>query len=504
MGNSNDVLLEIKNVRKEFPGVIAVNDVSFNIKKGEVHIVIGENGAGKSTLVKMVAGIYSIDGGELILDGEAYSPQNVLDAQKMGINMIHQELNMMLNRTVAQNVFVGREPVKLGKIVDTGKMNQDCEALFKSLGIDIPPTILVKNLSIAQQQMVEVAKALSTKNRLLIMDEPTSSLTFKEIKELFRITRKLKSEGVSIVYISHRMQELFEIGDRVTVMRDGCYVGTNDVGRIQMNEIISMMVGRKIENVYNRKYNKPGKEVLQTENLTGLRFRDVSINVREGEIVGFSGLVGAGRTELAKAIFGYDSILSGKILIDGHTVKTKHHTPAKAVSYKMALLPEDRKTEGLLLSMSIKENIILSSLKHIFKRGIIKNAVIKEVAEKSVKDIRIMTTSINKKVYNLSGGNQQKVVLAKWLVTKSKLFIFDEPTRGIDIGAKSEIYGIMSDLAKEGAAVIMISSDMPELLGITDRIYVMKDGEITGEVSRDETGFTQENILSYAIEGRKN
>ena len=501
MGNNNDVLLEIKNIRKEFPGVIAVNDVSFNIKKGEVHIVIGENGAGKSTLVKMIAGVYPIGSGELILDDEKFAPQSVYEAQHKGVNMIHQELNMMINRTVAQNMFVGREPVKYG-LIDVAKMNRDCKALLKSLDIDIAPTTMVRDLSIAQQQMIEVAKALSTDNKLLIMDEPTSSLTHKEITELFRITRKLRSEGVSIVYISHRMQELMEIGDRVTVMRDGCFISTNEVGKISLNELIAMMVGRKIENVYNRAYNEPGEEILRVKNLSGLRFRNISFNVYAGEIVGFSGLIGAGRTELVKAIFGYDPIESGKVFVEGKPIKARGHSPAKAVGFKMALLPEDRKSEGLFLKMPIKENIIMSSLKQLFKRGVINKNAINKAAQESVKNLRIMTTSIDKKVYNLSGGNQQKVVLAKWLITKSKLFIFDEPTRGIDVGAKSEVYGIMGELAKAGAAVLMVSSEMPELLGVADRIYAMKDGEITGEVSRKDSGFTQENILSFALEGR--
>ena len=500
--NGNSVLLEFRKIRKEFPGVVAVNDVSFDIRKGEVHIVIGENGAGKSTLVKMVSGIYPIDGGELYLEGERYTPANVMDAQAHGVNMIHQELNMMANRTVAQNVFIGREPKK-GFLVDERKMNADCKALLDSLEIDIAPTAMVRDLSIAQQQMVEVAKALSTENKLLIMDEPTSSLTQKEIDELFRITRKLRSEGVAIVYISHRMQELLEIGDRVTVMRDGCYVATCDVKDITLDDLIPMMVGRKIENVYNRTYNEPGEEVLRAEDLEGYRFRHVNFNVRAGEIVGFAGLVGAGRTEVAKALFGYEPIFSGKVFLRGKELKSRGHCPANAVKSGMALLPEDRKNEGLFLQMPIKENIAISNFRNMFK-GVVKTKPVNELAEQSVKDLRIMTTSIEKKVYNLSGGNQQKVVVAKWLATKSGLVIFDEPTRGIDVGAKSEIYAIMNELAKEGNAIVMISSDLPELIGVADRIYVMKDGEITGEVfHNDVERFNQEKILSLALEGRK-
>lgn len=503
MENTNSVLLEFRKIRKEFPGVVAVNDVSFDIRKGEVHIVIGENGAGKSTLVKMVSGIYPIGGGEIYLEGERYIPTNVVDAQAHGVNMIHQELNMMVNRTVAQNVFIGREPHK-GLLVDERKMNADCKALLDSIEIDIAPTTMVRDLSIAQQQMVEVAKALSTNNKLLIMDEPTSSLTQKEIDELFRITRKLRSEGVAIVYISHRMQELLEIGDRVTVMRDGCYVGTRNVKDITMDDLIPMMVGRKIENVYNREYNEPGKEVLRTNDLEGYRFRHVNIHANEGEIVGFAGLVGAGRTELVKALFGYDPILSGEVYLNGKKLKTRGHCPARAVRDGIALLPEDRKSEGLLLDMSIKENIAIANFRRMFKNGVVRTKQVNQLAHESVKKLRIATTSIEKKVFNLSGGNQQKVVIAKWLATDSGLIIFDEPTRGIDVGAKSEIYSIMNDLAKKGNAIIMISSDLPELLGVADRVYVMKDGEITGEVPHtDMECFDQEHILSLALEGRK-
>ncbi|WP_343250024.1 sugar ABC transporter ATP-binding protein [Diplocloster hominis] len=498
----NEILLEMKNIRKEFPGVVAVNDVSMDIRKGEVHIIIGENGAGKSTLVKMMAGLYKIDGGVMLLNGLEYKPANVLDAQQNGVNIIHQELSMMQNRTVAQNVFVGREPVKGPlRMVDNKEMNRQCRELLEGLGIDIKPTAMVKDLSIAQQQMVEVAKAISTENKLLIMDEPTSSLTQKEIDNLFRITRQLKSQGTSIIYISHRMQELMEIGDRITVMRDGCYVGTRDADDIGMSELITMMVGRTIENVYNRTYNEPGKEMLRTEKLTGLRFRNVDIHVCQGEIVGFAGLVGAGRTELVKAIFGFDQAEGGKVFLEGNEINLPKHNCNRAVQKGMAMISENRKTEGLFINMSIKDNIVQACMFDKFRNGIVKKDVIKETARKGVKDLKVATTSIEKKVFNLSGGNQQKVVIAKWLATNSKLFIFDEPTRGIDVGAKSEIYGIMNELAKNGAAVIMISSDLLELLGLADRVYVMKDGEISGEVSHEENVFTQEYILSLGIEG---
>lgn len=503
MSNNKETLLEICHLTKRFPGVVAVNDVSFDIRKGEVHIVIGENGAGKSTLVKMMAGIYSVDEGEMILEGEAYNPGGVKDAQVHGINIIHQELNALMNRTVAQNVYVGREPVKGPlHLIDNKRMNAECKELLDGLGIDIPPTELMVNLSIAQQQMVEVAKAISTNNKLLIMDEPTSSLTQKEIDNLFELTRKLKAEGMAIIYISHRMQELREIGDRITVMRDGNYVATRDAEDLDMFELISLMVGRTIEDVYGRTYNEPGAEVLRVEGLTGPRFRNVNLQVTAGEIVGIAGLVGAGRSELAKTIFGYDISEGGQIILEGETISGRGYDTHRAVEKHISFLPEDRKSEGLCTEMSIQDNIIQPSLSKTFTKGIVNKRKSREVADKSIADLRIITTSAAKKVCDLSGGNQQKVVLGKWLVSHSKLFIFDEPTRGVDVGAKSEIYGLMNKLAAEGAALLIISSDLPELIGLADRVYVMKDGEITGEVDRNDPGFNQEYLLKLALEGR--
>ncbi len=492
------VLMEIKQLTKIFPGVRAVDDVSLTIRKGEVHIIIGENGAGKSTLVKMMAGIYSLNGGEMFIEGEKYEPMNVLQAQKAGINMIHQELNVMPHRTVAQNIYVGREPVKgVLHMVDTKKMNQMCSDLLNSLEIDIDPCMLIKDLSIAQQQMVEVAKAISNNNKLLIMDEPTSSLTHKEIDSLFKMTRKLRDDGVAIIYISHRMQELMEIGDVVTIMRDGCHVGTRRIDEVDMAEIIYLMVGRKIEKVYNRTYNEPGNVVIETQQLTGKRFRNVNMNVRKGEIVGLAGLVGAGRTEIAKAIFGYDAVDSGSLVFNGEEISLKSYSTFDAVQKKISFIPEDRKQEGLCIKMSINDNIVMSALPQLFHNSIVNDRLLSKVSKKGIKDLGIVTTSGNKKVNNLSGGNQQKVVIAKWMVTDSDLFIFDEPTRGIDVGAKAEIYTLMNNIAKQGAGILMISSDLPELIGLADRIYVVKDGELTGEVAQKD--FSQEYILGLAL-----
>lgn len=497
-----NVLLEIRHLSKIFPGVVAVDDVSFSINRGEVHVLIGENGAGKSTLVKMIAGIYKIDKGELLLDGQPYNPQNVVDAQTSGINMVHQELSMMPNRTVSQNIYIGREPVtgKLFKRVDTKKMNSDSQALLDKLGVDINSQEVTKNLSIARQQMVEVAKATSTNNKILILDEPTSSLTAPEIKALFEIVHRLKEQGVGIIYISHRMNEIFEIGDRITVMRDGKYVGTKEVKNTNVDEIISMMIGRNLGQMYNRTYNKPGKVLLETQNLTGLRFRNVSIKVHAGEIVGVAGLVGAGRTEVAKAIFGYDTIEGGKIFRSGKEIKTKSYSPQKAIKEGISFLPEDRKQEGLFLDFSISDNVVPVVMAKLFKNGIISKKKQDEVANEYVKELSIATTDANKIVGSLSGGNQQKVALAKWLLTKTDLFIFDEPTRGIDVGAKAEIYELMDELVKNGAGILMISSEMTEVSGITDRIYAMHDGEISGELIRGRDEFTEDNILSIMLQ----
>ena len=497
-------LLELHNICKRFAGVCALDDVSFQINYGEVHIVIGENGAGKSTLCKIIMGIYSRTSGTMRFEGRDYDPHNVNDAQDMGINMIHQELNLLQNRTVAQNIYIGREPLTKRKTIDEKKMNQDCRELLQRLELEgILPETRVNTLSIAQQQMVEVAKALSRNSKLLIMDEPTSSLTEKEIQILFKLTRKLVREGVSVVYISHRMPELKEIGDMVTVMRDGGYIGTYDLHEMELDELIRLMVGRKITDLYHRNFNPPGEELLRTEKLTGLRFRNVDIVARRGEIVGISGLVGAGRTELMLSIFGYDPIESGKLYLHGQEVTPKSWNPQRAIAGSAALLPEDRKELGLILGMPVSSNIIQSSFKKYFKNGIINRKTEYEQAELYVRKLRIATPSIHQQVGNLSGGNQQKVVLGKWLCTEADVIIFDEPTRGIDVGAKAEIYTLMDDLAHAGKSILMISSEMAEIVNLSDRIYVMKDGEITGELVRGKDDLSQEAVMDLAIRGKE-
>lgn len=490
-------ILEMRHIDKAFPGVKALDDAQLDVRRGEVHVLLGENGAGKSTLMKVLAGVYTKDGGEVFFNGSPVEINTVEDAQALGISMIHQELNMLPARTVAQNIYMGREPVKNKWIrsVDTKRMVRDSRELLNKLNVDIDPAVEVKELSIAQQQMVEVAKALSIETKVLIMDEPTSSLTQREISALFRIVRHLCEQGIGIIYISHRMEEIFEIGDRVTVMRDGQYVGTVAIGETTMDELVSMMVGRQIRDLYGNKKRDLGKVALETVGLTGLRFRNVSIKIHEGEIVGLGGLVGAGRTELAKAIYGYDSVLSGKVLVYGKEMKK--HSSKNSVAMGIGFLPEDRKSEGLIQTHSIQKNIIQASMWKYFKGGLVNVRAEKEQAEKFRKELRIASPDVTRNVATLSGGNQQKVVIAKWLCTGCKILIFDEPTRGIDVGAKSEIYALMNQLASEGYAILAISSDQKELIGISDRCYVMKDGEITGELTKDE--ITAESIVSYAV-----
>lgn len=495
--NDPGTALQMRGISKSFPGVKALDDVSLEVRKGEVHVLLGENGAGKSTLMKILSGVYTMDSGDIALNGSPVQINGIKDSQALGISIIHQELNMLAERTIAQNIFMGREPLKSKFFgwVDINKMRTDSKVLLESLGVNLSPDTMVKDLSIAQQQMVEVVKALSIETKILIMDEPTSSLTQKEIDSLFTIVNRLRDAGISIIYISHRMEEIYRIGDRVTVMRDGKIVDTVDVKNSTMDSLVTMMVGRKIEKFYNRSYNKPGGAALRTENLSGLRFRNINIEVKCGEIVGIAGLVGAGRTELVKAIYGYDGIDSGKIFINGK--EKDKHTPKDSVMQGIGFLPEDRKNEGLVLDLPIKNNITQASLWKLFKKHVLDDEVELEVATQYHKEMRIASPDVERPVVALSGGNQQKVVLSKWLCTGCELFIFDEPTRGIDVGAKTEIYELMNRLAAQGCAILVISSDQMELLGISDRIYVMSDGEIKAHFTKEEA--TVEKIVAYAV-----
>lgn len=494
---SRQPLLELKSIVKEFPGVRALDQVIFDLYPGEVHVLVGENGAGKSTLMKVLAGVYQPDAGEIVLEGRQVRLRDPKHAENLGISIIYQEFNLLPYRDVASNIFLGREPVKgpLGKI-DYAKMHADSRALLDRVGLSVDTRVLVKDLGVAQQQMVEVAKALSLKAKILIMDEPTAALTSREIANLFSVIKNLVAAGVGIIYISHRLEEIYRIGDRVTVLRDGKYIATLPAADAKMDALVSMMVGREIRNLYTREPVEPGEKVLEVELLTRKgRFENCSIVVRRGEIVGLAGLVGSGRTELARGVFGIDPVDSGEVHVCGSRIAGR--SPACSVASGMGLLPEDRKVDGLALIMQVKDNIVQASLKRLFPLGVINFRKELEQANNYVKDLRIATPSVYKQAKFLSGGTQQKVVLAKWLCSGCQVLLFDEPTRGIDVGAKADIYRLMDRLTREGAAILMISSELPELLGMSDRVYVMREGRIVKELNRGDA--TQEVVISYAM-----
>ena len=493
----NEYILKVKDICKSFYGVEVLHNVDLGIRPGEVHALVGENGAGKSTLMKIISGVLERDKGEIYFEGKLIEKMDVNRAQELGISIIHQEFNLLPYRTIGQNIFLGREPVKNSvlNIIDEEEIYKRSEELLGFLGMDIDPRTKVINLGIAQQQMVEVTKAIAVKSKVLIMDEPTATLTKKEIDMLFETIRKLKSQGVAVIYISHRLEEIREIADRVSVLRDGYLVETLNIEDAPQDLIIKLMVGREITNQYKRDYYTPGEEVLRVENLSSYRFNNINLTVRRNEIVGISGLVGSGRTELLKAIFGYDKFEEGNVYLFGK--KYNRLNTKLTTKLGVGLIPEDRKTEGVIITKPIRENIVHASLRRIFKSGIINEEVETEAAEEYREKLNIITTSINKLVQFLSGGNQQKVVVGKWLCAECDLLLFDEPTRGIDVGAREEIYEIINDLARQGKAILMVSSDLPELLGMCDRIYVMKDGKITAEFTKDEA--TQEKILAHSI-----
>lgn len=491
----NEVIVSMKNISKTFPGVKALDQVNFELRSGEVMALLGENGAGKSTLMKILSGVYTRDGGTMEIFGKEYGDLTPKQAQEAGVAIIHQELNMCRHLSVAENMFLGRE-VK-GKIaLNNAKMEEEAQKILDDLKIDIDPRQTVGELPVSKQQMVEIAKALSINARILIMDEPTSALTAREIDDLFRIIRKLKADGHGIVYISHRLEELSHIVDRVTIMRDGQYITDGKFSDMTMDQIIAYMVGREIKEKFPRVECKKGKKVFEVKDLNaGKMVRDINFSVYEGEIVGFAGLMGAGRTETTRAIFGVDPKESGQIFVDGREVKIT--CPLDAIKNGVVLAPEDRKKDGLCTKLSIRQNLALPNLDWICnKLGVIKGDKENKLCEKAVQELRIKTPNVEIDAGNLSGGNQQKVVVGKWLARESKVVIFDEPTRGIDVGAKVEIYNLMNELKKQGIAVMFVSSEMPEVMGIADRIIVMCDGRITGEVMAKET--TQNEILTLA------
>ena len=491
-----EVILTMNGIDKAFPGVHALDHVNLEIRKGEVHALMGENGAGKSTLMKVLTGIYTKDEGSIVYEGREVEFSNPREAQAAGIVIVHQELNMMNHLTVAQNIFIGREMMS-GKLINDAKMNEEAAKLFKQLNIDIDPTEKMGNLTVGKQQMCEIAKAISHEAKVIIFDEPSAALTESEIEELFKIIRDLREKQLGIVYISHRMDEIKVITDRVTVMRDGGYVGTLITKDSTKDDIINMMVGRVIyEDPKTQSMVPPGAPVvLKVEHLNaGKMVRDVSFELHKGEILGFSGLMGAGRTETARALFGADPKESGEIYINGQKVDIKN--PMDAVNHGIGYLSEDRKRYGIVVGKSVAENTTMATLTEFMSGLFINKKKEAQIAEEYVKSLKTKTPTVDQLVVNLSGGNQQKVVIAKWLVRNCDILIFDEPTRGIDVGAKSEIYTLMNELVAQGKSIIMISSEMTEVLRMSDRIIVMCEGRKTGEIDISEA--TQENIMHAA------
>lgn len=491
----SDYVLRVKGITKSFPGVKALSDVTFDVKRGDIHALVGENGAGKSTLIKVLSGVHPADSGEVELNGKTMEVKTPLEAQKLGISVVHQELKLVEQLTVKENIFLGR-PV-MGKTgVSWTKMRADAKALLDRLKINLNPDSIVAHLSVAQKQIVEICKALSFNADIIIMDEPSATLTENELDTLFSIMADLKNQGITIIYISHRMEEIFKLSDTVTVIRDGMHIQTMPTAETTRELLIQLMVGRELGMEYPKTKVEIGEPMLIVKNMSrpGV-FENVSFNVHRGEILGFAGLVGAGRTEVARAIFGADKGITGELTFAGKPYNPKD--VSNAIKHRIGLVPEDRKAQGLNLEMPIKQNISMANISNVMNGPFLVQGKEDKLADEYVKILRIATPDTDRKVKNLSGGNQQKVVIAKWLAADSDLLIFDEPTRGIDVGAKAEIYKLMCELAAKGKAIIMISSDMPELLGVCDRILVMHEGRMTGILSREEA--TQETIMNLAI-----
>ncbi len=493
----SDIIVQMEHITKAFPGVKALDDVSFELKSGEVMALLGENGAGKSTLMKILSGVYEKDSGTIKILGKEYDNLTPGSAIEAGVAIIHQELNMCKDLNVTENMFLGREHVN-GIVLNNSEMESVAKKYLDELGVDIDPRETVGNLPVSKQQMIEIAKALSVNAKILIMDEPTSALTSREIKELFAIIKRLKSQGCGIVYISHRLEELSHITDRVTIMRDGKYITSGEFQSFTMDEIIANMVGREIKEKFPRVTCEKGKKIFEVRNLNaGKSVRDINFSLYEGEIVGFAGLMGAGRTETTRAIFGVDKKESGTILLDDKEISINN--PMDAIKAGIVLAPEDRKKDGLCTKLTIRENMALPNLDLICgKSGVVDRNKETELCEEAVRNLSIKTPGLDVDASSLSGGNQQKVVVGKWLARNSRVVMFDEPTRGIDVGAKVEIYHIMNRLKEQGIAVMFISSEMPEVMGIADRIIVMCDGRITGELDAKEA--TQNEILKYATQ----
>ncbi|WP_066048479.1 sugar ABC transporter ATP-binding protein [Robertmurraya korlensis] len=491
----NNYILEMENITKEFPGVKALDNVQLKVRKGTVHALMGENGAGKSTLMKIIIGMYTPDKGRMIFDGTEIKLTNIHDGLDRGISMIHQELSPIPEMTVAENIFLGREPTTFGGFIDRKKLTSMTLDLLKSIGINIDPNLKMKELSIANTQMIEIAKAISFNSKLVIMDEPTSAITEKEVAQLFRVIKSLKEKNVGIIYITHKMSELYEIADDISVFRDGKYIGTERAEKLNKEDLIKMMVGRELTQLFHKPKSKFGDVVLSVQNLSANgHFQDVSFEVRKGEILGFAGLMGSGRTEILEAIFGLRNPDQGEIHIHGKRVNIK--SPQDAVKNHLGFLTEDRKLSGLFLPLGVGDNMITVHIDNYVTKGFLNKNRIKSDCLKKKEQLLIKTPSLEQAVANLSGGNQQKVLLARWLLKNPDILFLDEPTRGIDVGAKSEFYDLIFDLANQGKAIIVVSSEMVEILGLCDRIAVMHEGHLAGELTRKEA--TQELIMHLA------
>ncbi|MBD8025150.1 sugar ABC transporter ATP-binding protein [Ureibacillus sp. Re31] len=494
-------MIEMSGITKAFSGNVVLNNVQFELADGEIHALMGENGAGKSTMMKILSGIYTKDAGEIKVDGQVVNFKSPKDAEKLGIIVIHQELNMLPDLTVTQNLFLGKE-LTYGKtgILKTRQMEKEASQLLSKLGLNVNPKTRTGDLSVGKQQIIEIAKAIASNAKVIVMDEPTAALTDREIETLFQTIRELKAKGISFVYISHRMEEIFAICDRITILRDGQYVGVRNIPETNFDEIVAMMVGRELGERFPERKSTIGNTKLEVRNLTvnGL-FHNLSFKLRKGEVLGVAGLMGAGRTEVAQTLFGYRKASSGEILIDGKKVVIK--SPIDAMKYGIGFVTEDRKTQGLVLDFTIKENITLTNLDKCASSGIVNQTKENSMVAKYIEELKIRTSGPEQRVKSLSGGNQQKVVLAKWLGTEPDILILDEPTRGVDIGARKEIYQIINQLAEAGVAILMISSELPEVIGMADRVIVMQEGKLTGEVMKEQ--MTQEIIMQYATGGEK-
>jgi ribose transport system ATP-binding protein len=492
--SQGSVLLEMQGIGKTFPGVRALEGVQLTVKEGQVHALLGENGAGKSTLIKILSGAYAKDEGQILFEGQPVEIRGPHDAQALGISTIYQEFNLATDLTVAENVFLGHLPTKWGR-VDWSTVRTRTREILDTLGVEFSVDAQIKSLSVAEQQLVEIAKALNRKTRILVMDEPSALLGERDLENLFRVVRSLQAQGIGIIYISHRLREIFVLADEVTVLKDGRYISTQRVADVTMDDLVKLMIGRDLKDVYPKRTVKPGAVLLEVNDLSQSKLlRDISFLLHAGEIVGFAGIVGSGRTELARAIFGADPS-SGEMRIDGKPFKP--HSPAAAIRKGVALVTEDRKAQGLFLQLSVRINTTISGLRRLTRLGVINFGKELALVKRMIQELRIKTPTPSFLVVNMSGGNQQKVVLARWLSVGTRIFLMDEPTRGIDVGSKSEIYQIMDELTRQGVGIIMISSELPEVLGMSDRIMVMRQGRIVKELSRAEA--SEETVMHYAV-----